>query len=141
MNGDGAVNIADFNLYRPKIGTVLPAGWPRHRLVRLNASLVDLVLGAIDPGDFAEPSTSSRTSRDKHRAVARPRSNGRRSQGCTDDWPFASTREKFTSVGLAGLVFQTRQDGKPERLPYGSKGRMSTVPMARDGQCSSRPLG
>ena len=52
LNGDGVVNIADFNLYRPKIGTVLPTPVVAGASVPMNASLVDLVLGAIDPEDF-----------------------------------------------------------------------------------------
>ncbi len=54
MNGDGSVNMADFTLYRPKIGTVLP---PIPDTVSGNSlsALVDLALGVIDQEDFADP--------------------------------------------------------------------------------------
>ena len=54
MNGDGAVTMTDFNLYRPKIGTVLPPLPPPASADSLGA-LVDIALGAIDDEDFAGP--------------------------------------------------------------------------------------
>ena len=41
MNGDGAVNMTDFDIYRPQIGTVLPGGEPQ------------LAVGGVGPGGVA----------------------------------------------------------------------------------------
>ena len=59
MNGDGAVNMADFTLYRPKIGTKLPAVPATPSVSSMTADLVDRVLGTIDPQDFAGPSSTT----------------------------------------------------------------------------------
>jgi hypothetical protein len=52
MNGDNAVNALDFNLYRPKIGTVLPPLAETESMVVMKGSIVDIVLGVIIREDF-----------------------------------------------------------------------------------------
>ena len=58
LNGDGSVNMADFTLYRPKIGTVLPAVPVAGSLIAMSADLVDTVLGTLDQDDSPEPPAS-----------------------------------------------------------------------------------
>ncbi len=83
LNGDGAVTMADFNLLRPKIGTVLPAAQPvvssastigpvvrsvgsggstvapASPSAAVSTGLVDLALGSLAQGDSAEGSTAT----------------------------------------------------------------------------------
>ena len=56
MNGDGVVNTADFNLYRPKIGSKLPAVASSPASASSPGALVMVIgLSAIDDEDFAGP--------------------------------------------------------------------------------------
>jgi hypothetical protein len=62
LNGDGAVDDADFALVRSRIGTVLPGIQATARSVAMTADLVDIALGAIDQDDFPAPPTSTAAS-------------------------------------------------------------------------------
>jgi hypothetical protein len=55
MNGDGAVNMTDFNLYRPKIGTVLPAVPSSPASPGSRGAVAEVAIGAIDDEDFPGP--------------------------------------------------------------------------------------
>ena len=53
------MSTTDFNVYRPKIGTVLPALPSADQSLAMTAALVDIVLGAIDQEDFPDQSTTT----------------------------------------------------------------------------------
>ncbi len=61
LNGDGAANTADFNLYRPNIGTVLPTVVTPASTVANSAALVDAAIAAIAPEDFTQSAPATNT--------------------------------------------------------------------------------
>jgi uncharacterized protein YjdB len=127
MNGDGAVNMADFNLYRPKIGTVLPPvqtvalsastaahsvglsasmAAPATQPVAMSASVVDLALGAIDQGDSPVHSTTIATDPTTSGGLILKRSTSR--QRTTEDAPKGKVRLEHKPLGAARRAHEVR---------------------------------